>query len=252
MEMEMIEKNNNQINANIMKTKDIIGIIIIVVFAFLLFKSNNKYEELQGLNNANNQKIKTYRDNEGNFIAQITTYESQRVKDFLNFNAINDSLTLRLQEEIKKNKKLLDKQGSVTVIITKGEVETTTETEVTKDEQGEVVYKSKFDLDGWVFGNSIATKDSTSYNIGYKDEYSIVVGREPTGLLGLGKGKPFAQVTSKNPYNTIKDMRVYQVSLPARKTLSIGPSLNVGVDFTGKIYTTIGVSVQPEKLTLKI
>lgn len=228
-----------------------IGVITILVLASLLFYKNNQYAELQQNLSAANAELEISRNEKGQLVAKIESFQTQRAEDFLAF-ATRDSLTMELQKEVKEMKKYLRKQGSVTIFSTEGNAQVTTETEVVKDSVGSPVYKSKFDLDGWVFGRSVATKDSTFYDIGYKDEYSLTIGIEPTGFLGLGKGTPFGQITSHNPYNTIKTMKVYQVGMPPRKNLSIGPSLNVGVDFTGKIYTTIGISIQPEKLTLKI
>ena len=46
-------------------------------------------------------------------------------------------------------------------------------------------------------------------------------------------------------------MRVYQVTLPKRKNFSLAPSINIGTDFTGVIYTTFGVSLQLKKLAIK-
>lgn len=229
----------------------LVGMGLIIVLAFLLFKSQYKYKELDNLHKASVSTMETFRNEKGQLVSKIEAYETQRTKDFLAF-VTRDSLTIELQKEVKAMNKYLREQGSVTNFETEGEAEVVTETEVIEDEEGSPIYKSKFDLDGWVFGSSIATKDSTSYKIGYKDKYSVVVGLEPTGFLGLGKGKPFGQITSSNPYNTVKTMKTYQVGLPPKKNVSIGPSLNMGVDFTGRIYTTIGVSIQPERLTIKL
>ncbi len=228
-----------------------IVVSIIVILAFLLFNAHNKNKELEVLNDIATKDLILSKNNRGELVAKIESYQTQRAEDFIKF-ATRDSLTLELQKDVKEFKKFLKKQGSVTKFSTEAKAETTEKTEVTKDEAGDPVYTSKFNLGGWVFGSSVATKDSTSYDIGYRDNYSLVIGVEPTGFLGLGKGKPFGQITSSNPYNTVETMKVYQVGLPKRKSVSIGPSVNIGVDFTGKIQTTLGVSIQPEILTIKL
>ncbi len=228
-----------------------LGILAIVVLLYLLFQGHGEYQELKDLNKVSVAELKVSRDQKGVLTARLDAFETQRTKDFLQLKT-RDSLTIELQKEVKIMGKYLKQMGSVTKFSTEGEVETVVLTEVTKDEQGDPIYKSKFNLDGWVWGNTIATKDTTYHHIQYKDNYTLVIGREPTGFLGLGRGKAFGQITSLSPYNTVKTMKVYQVSAPTRKNFSIAPSINIGVDFTGKIYTTIGTSVQFERLSIKL
>lgn len=222
------------------------GLAIILVLAWFLFKKSSKYEELLQLNEVVTEELQISKNEKGELVAKIGAFETQRTEDFIKF-ATKDSLTLELQKEVKNMRKYLKKQGSVTQFSSEGNVQTTTDTEVQTDPSGNPVYLSNFNLDGWVFGSSKATKDSTFYDISYKDNYSLTIGRDPQGFLGLGKSKPFAEVTSSNPYNVVKTLKTYQVSLPKPKRFSIGPNVSLTPSIENgsiKIKPTIGVGVQ--------
>ncbi len=236
--------------------KGLIGNVLLIITIFILFglwqRASFKNVILEGLNEAASDSLKISRNENGELVGKITALETQNTNQFLKYKT-TDSLIKALQADVKENKKYLKKQGSVTNFSTKAEVDTTVTTTVIKDSITPEfpTYKSKFNFDGWIFGSSIATKDTTSYKIGYKDDYSLVIGLEPQGFLGLGKAKPFGEVTSSNPYNEIKTMRTYQVSLPKKKNFSLAPSVNFGVDVTGQTNLTFGLSLQPEKLAIK-
>jgi len=227
-----------------------IGIAIIVILSSLLFNKNQDYNEILRLNEVATKELELSKNREGELVAKMESFETRKAEDFLKF-ATKDSLTRELQNEIKQMKRYLKRQGSVTNFSTEAKTETSAKTTIIKDENGYPIYKSNFNLDGWVFGSSVATVDSTYYNIGYKDKYSLTIGTEPTGFLGLGKGKAFAQVTSSSPYNTVKTMKTYQVSLPKKKSFSLAPSVNYGVGLTGEQQITVGVSLQYNKLSIK-
>lgn len=244
MVMVTTEKKFNIKNHVSMKEyfKWFIAIGIILILTWLLYQKNNQYQELEGLVQTTTEELQLSKNERGELVAKIGSFETQRTKDFVNF-ATRDSLTLELQKEVKEMSKYLKKQGSVTQVNTEGNIETSTETEVEVTPEGDPIYKSKFNLDGWVFGNSVATKDSTYYNISYKDKYSIVIGIEPTGFLGLGKGKPFGQVTSSNPYNTVKTLKTYQVGIPKTKRWSVGPSAGLQYyESSFKPYVGVGIT----------
>ena len=73
-----------------------------------------------------------------------------------------------------------------------------------------------------------------------KNEYSLVVGLEPQGFLGLGVAKPFGEVTNKNPYSTVKTLKTYNVTYPKPKRFGVGPY--IGIDVTGKASGGLSVN----------
>lgn len=220
------------------------GVAIIIVLALLLFRKSNKYEELLQLNEVVTDSLKISKNKNGEYVAKISAFETKRTEDFIKF-ATKDSAVLALQQEVKDMKRYLKKQGSVTNFTTNTGVDVTAETEVIPtDEPNFPTYKSKFNLDGWVYGQSVATKDSTTLDLKIKNDYTLVIGREPQGFLGLGKPKTFAQVTNKNPYTETQSLRTYQVTLPKPKKFSVGPFVGYGVGSDFKFEPFIGVGVQ--------
>jgi len=92
--------------------------------------------------------------------------------------------------------------------------------------------------------NKVTKKDSTQLTLKYREEVDLLIGEEKTGFLGLGKSKPFARITFKNPYSEVKDMKVYQTSLPKQKRFGIGPTISYGVGsgFEPQVFIGIGVN----------
>lgn len=219
---------------------------IFAILAFYLYDKNKAYEELVQLNKVATEDLQVSRNKNGELVAKIGSFETQRTEDFIKF-ASKDSLTLALQREVRNMRKYLKKQGSVTNFSSESNITTSSGTQVSSDKSGSPVYKSDFDLGGWIFGKSVATKDSTYYDIGYKDKYSLTVGIEPQGFWGLGKGKPFVEVTSSNPYNTVKTLKTYQVGLPKEKRFGVGPNISLSPSFANnsmQIKATVGIGIQ--------
>lgn len=218
----------------------LIGILSFIILLSLYFWKGtvDKYEELQGLNTVLVDSLKISRNEKGELVAKISAFETQRTQDFLRYET-TDSLTRELQKEVKEMRKYLKRNGSVTKFNTDTKVDTVFVTEVTEVPGKYPIYSSKFNLDNWVYGNISASKDSTKLKVSIKNDYSVVVGREPTGFLGLGKGKSFVQVTNRNPYSSIKELKTYNVSVPRPKRFGLGPY--VGVDILGR--PSVGVSV---------
>lgn len=221
------------------------GIIIILILAYFLFQARGQITEQNNLNIALADSVQTWKGKDGLNRAKISTLETSKTKEFLAL-ATKDSSVIALQQEVKEMRRYLRNKGSVTNFSSDTTVDTSSPTEVTVDNSGNPTYKSKFDLDGWVFGNSVATKDSTYLNLKVKNKYSLTLGVEPTGFLGLGKGKPFAQVKNENPYSETQELKTYQVTAPKPKRWGVGPvgayGLNLGP--VPQLGGFVGVGVQ--------
>ena len=138
--------------------------------------------------------------------------------------------------------------SSATIINSEGTIQIVTRTEpvdsLSTSTSG-ITYNSKFDLNGWVWGNVSANKDSTSISLKYKDKFDIVLGEEKQGFLGMGKAKPFAEITSHNPYTSIKTFRTYEVESKRVKKIGIGPGVyyGVGTGFVPQVFVGIGIQL---------
>lgn len=199
-----------------------IFIAIILLLGWLYNQERNDRKESEGFISALNAKMDTLTNAQGEFVAKMESFESRQTEAFTQLK-INDSATKELQKTVKENNKYLRKQGSVTNFESESKVETTNPTEIVfKENDSLPTYDSKFNLDGWVYGDISAGPDTTALSLTYWDRYSVVVGREPTGFLGLGEGKPFAKITSSNPYNKIKTMKTFQVSVEPQPAFNYG------------------------------
>src|SRR5699024_9015381 len=143
-----------------------------------------------------NDSLRTWKDKEGNFRAKIAVLETNNSLDFTRL-ATQDSTIKKLQKSVTDNKNKIKKGGSISIINTEGAVSVTVPTVVDTTDPEFPIYESSFNLGKWVIGEVIASKDSTDVSLKYKDEFNLVIGREKTGFLGLGKSKPYAEITSK-------------------------------------------------------
>lgn len=224
----------------------VVAILVLLLFAGLWWHERSKLDEQLSLNEAQAAEMEVFKNKEGQYVAKIQSFETQRAKDFLAFQS-RDSLIIELQKDVKSMKKFLKDKGSVTNFTSQTQVDTSSETEVIPNESEPSFpsYRSKFNLDNWVVGSSYATKDSTFLDLKIRNEYSVVVGEEPTGFLGLGTPKSFAQVTNKNPYTQTETLTTFQVATPRPKRWVIGPSFNYSftIQEEPKLIPTIGFGV---------
>lgn len=217
----------------------LVGIAVIVILAILYFNKRNELQEQLTLNEAVNAKLETWVDKDGLNRAKIQALETSNTKTFLALQT-RDSSIIQLQKDVKSMNRYLKKQGSVTNFSTQTDIVTSGETEVIPNdiEPEYPIYKSQFNLidknnKSWVLGESIASKDSTFIDLDIINEYSLTIGREPQGFLGLGKSKSFADVKNLNPYSRTTSLRTYQVTLPRPKRFGIGPVVAYGVGENG-------------------
>lgn len=212
----------------------------------ILFFSYRSCESLENRNKGYAEGYKTYlkekqtwRDKEGKLFSKIETLTSDNLS-FILESEHKDSSINRLKEEIKKYKSQIKKQGSITIVDTQGEASGTVVTTVDTT-KNRIEFTSDFNFKGWVWGSTIANKDSTQITIKYKDRFTVVVGEEKTGFLGLGKKKPFSIITSENPYTEIKEQKTYQTTLPSTKKFGVGviAGFTVGPNFI--ISPSVGV-----------
>ena len=226
----------------------IIFITTIIVLFTMYSSKNTDLKEKEDLYKASIDSLETWKSKDGYNMSKIAVLETESTKTFLNLQT-KDSTINELKDLVEKNKKLLKKQG--TALILKGEtkIDTITKTIVIKDTiTGEPIYKSSV-ITKWYNIESFATKDFTNYKLKTFSELSLIIGLEPQGLFK--KSIPYGTAYDKNPNTDIKDMRIYNISLPEIKNFSLAPSINFGVDLLGRTSITIGASLQLNKFSIK-
>jgi hypothetical protein len=204
-------------------------------------RQSDKIDEQTGLINSLNTKAKTWKDEQGKSHTKNTAVITENPKDFLNLKDQSEEIQ-KLQEQIKKYEKQIKKGGSVTNFTSTTAVTTTVPTKVDTvvvDNTKQLVYKSNFNKEGWVFGNVIASQDSTIINVGTKDEYTVAIGYDKTGFLGLGKPIPFSEITNHNKYSTTPYVKTYQVDVKSKRNTWVVPSaIALGLGVVGGILLT--------------
>lgn len=229
----------------------IIGIVSILILSTIVARNYSEKNNRLNLNESLKDSLETWKTKDSLHRARISAFESESKKDFLRLDAENDSLVQRLQQVVAEYEKKLKANSSATVVTNETNSQfSSSDTEVTDTITYFPKYYNKFNLDGWIYGNSLATKDSTTYNLTVVNKYDVVIGEEPQGFLGMGKPKTFAEITNHNPFTETKELRTYRVSTePKAFTLEVGPSL-IFDPFSGSVNIGVGVTYSIYKIRL--
>ena len=240
----------NRIEEQWEKYKNWMLLLLIFIVAIFLIRGCNAEHQLVSNNTINknlNDSLKVWRDKEGNYKASIALLESENSKYFTNWTS-SDSTVAKLQKLVKQYESKIKDRGSVTVIGTDAKIDIVAPSQIsgftTVHDTVYATYKSDFNIKGWVWGVVSASKDSTVIGMRFKEEIDVVIGTEKTGFLGLGKGKPFAEVTLHNPFNTVSTLKAYSTKPAPAKRFGIGPvvAYGVGPGFTPGVFVGVGVN----------
>jgi hypothetical protein len=232
------------------KLKVILLVFAIIFIVLLLMKGCKAEQQLasnETMNIALKDSLKTWKDKEGNFKANITLLENENSQYFTNWTSA-DSTVAKLQKLVKQYESKIKERGSVAVINTDAKIDIVAPSQVTGfttvHDTIYADYKSDFNIKGWVWGTVSATKDSTTIGMRFKEEIDVAIGTEKTGFLGLGKGRPFAEVTLHNPFNTVSTLRAYSTKPAPAKRFGVGPvvAYGVGPGFIPGVFVGIGVN----------
>jgi hypothetical protein len=246
----MEELNKQEIADSWNKFKNVLLVIGMVVIIFLLIRGCQVKRQLASndtINTVLKDSLKTWKDKEGNYVANISLLESENSDYFIKW-ATTDRAVIKLQELVKKYESRIKKGGSATVINTEADINIVAPSQTTSfttvHDTIYANYKSDFNIEGWVWGTVSASKDSTTIGMRFKEEIDVVIGTEKTGFLGLGKGKPFAEVTLHNPFNKVSTLRAYSTKPAPSKKFGIGPVIayGIGPNFTPGVFIGIGVN----------
>jgi len=226
----MLKDKQIQINTSFSLFKLIERIILICIIIFLwnlYSKANNALKEKDNLIEASNAKLETWVDKDGRNMAKIAVLETSNIKALLSLETTNETI-IDLQSLVKRNQSMLKKQGSASIIKAETKIDTFTNTIVTLDTNNFPIYTG-FITNSWYSIKSVASKDTTKYELSTFSKLNLTIGLEKQGLFK--KSKPYAMANDENPYTNIKDMRVYQVTLPKIKRLGIGVYGGYGLNY---------------------
>lgn len=204
--------------------------IIVVILSYIFFFSYTVYK----VRNYSSSRIESltdsiqyYKDSYNVLHSKISIIEAD------NFTKINskDKDIQELQELVKRYKNV----QAATVIKTETKVvEKIVNKPILDTISKEIAYYSKFDLEGFVWGEIIAKKDSTDLILNIRNDFNIVSHYE--------KGKLVLDVSDKNPYSITKSQRSY-INLPKQKKWGLGISAGYGANKNGlSPYIGLGVN----------
>lgn len=188
--------------------------------------------------------LKITRNANGSMTARISILEANSTSDFLKIKS-KDSTIIWLQDVIARNKRAIDRNGSATILSTITTIHNSDSPFITGRDtviRNDTVfiypeYSTLISKYGkWITGNIKANKDSITYNFQSVHDYEIVIGAERHGLNKINPfSKPisFAEVTSLNPYDSVKALRTYRV---------VTPKANTGIKLTTGILIGIGIA----------
>lgn len=230
-----------------MKKFTYILIGLVIVLAFMLFKSCEKQNEQAGLIETISATLDTTRNELGQQSASISVISTEREKDFLKIKT-QDSTIQWLQSVVKDYKGRL-KQAVVLSNTT--ESNGSTETIVRIDTVDNVIYETYCTEweNRWEKGWIEAGRDSIHRKIQFKNEYELTIGNRSNGWF---KKKTFdVSILNLNPNTYTTELRAYSVKEnPKRFTLGLqsGYGLNL---LTGKPVFYMGAGVQFTILGIK-
>lgn len=217
----------------------VIGIFIALIPYYFIYNKSKEINFYKNNMSALADTLDIYKDQNGNQVAEIQSLQTSKVKDIRDLKT-SDSTILELKKIIRQNEKKLKNKGSVTTFSGETKIDTVFATEVRYEKDSLFpVYFSDINLDNWVIGNVEAKVDGVFVDLKIKNTYSIVIGDEKQGLFK--KKVPFAMVTNYNPYSETTSLRTYQVDVPRKKRIHIGPAL-IYDPFSGQVRIGAGIS----------
>lgn len=226
-------------------------ISVVLAVLFLIYNNIHLREKLEESNNnieALTDTLSVTRNKDSSQTARIMAFETQSAKDFLKIQS-QEADIIRLQNLIRNNKSMMKPGASATVLSTETNVNTKTPTIVYSRDtiyQDNLVYlypeyKSEINLSNWITGTSISNKDTTTLNLKVRNDYDVVIGDDRDHIFQ--KYKPYAEVTSHNPYTDIKTVRTHRVSVPAPKMMGVGVHIGYGMTLQQRPVWTPVISV---------
>lgn len=201
-------------------------IVIVIVLSLVLRDKSIKLEVAQNNISAITDTLRVDTI-DGKERASILALQETNLKNLLKIQS-SDSTIKELQRIIREHK------NSTQVVYVEGESRVDTVFKTIVDTINNYpVYSSNFNLNGWVQGSTLSTKDSTKLSLSIRNKYDVVISN---------KGE--ATVINHNPYSTTKALRAATVHLPKPKRWGIGPSVGVQYNFgTSKVAPYVGVGV---------
>lgn len=222
----------------------LLGVLLVAspLIVFLIIEQCNHEKRLKELTNAIGRPEETlWRSKDSLLHAKANTIITASPKAFIKLES-SDRRIKELQAEVAKYKKQLANGGSVIVKVA-DTVKVIVKTPTIENEANSLspIYKSSFNLKGWVYGTSVARQDSTLLDLKIKNDYTILVVPTKSGFFRSIPG--YVEVINKNPYVDNTSLSSYRVALPKPKRFGLGVSAGYGIGSNGLTpYIGLGIN----------
>lgn len=213
---------------------------ILSIGTYFLNREKDKWREnansLTTLYNLEKQAVRKWKDAEGQSRARAQTAEATA-------EALNSYLP-ELREEFDGLKKELQNLETYisTTLTTTGEVSAQL-TDTLYIYRSDTIRAQTFEKrDTWSYHRGIVFEDSVQLSYEIKDSVSFVTYWEGRNIFRRGTLQ--IEGISYNPNTTISGLRNIKIPPPRRRKISIGPSIQYGIDANGEFNFNFGFSVQ--------
>ena len=233
-----------------MKWTHYVLVAVTIVLAAMLFKQCGKTKQAEALQSATADTLETFRNDNGEMVAEIQSYEIQHANDLLKIKA-GDEATRKLQQEIEDYKgQLYAALTATTSTTSQGTTETTvTESDTVPGEEGfKYIYPTYSTTwsNRWEEGEITARLDSISRLIKTKNEYVFTIGQRRNGWFKQRETE--VNMRNLNPNTVTEELRSFNVKeKPKRLNLVVyvGYGMNpngLGLQFGGGLgYTVLSI-----------
>ena len=193
-------------------------------------KDSSKVYSVLAMEAANNKYLLNVKDSSILELASIVKQYKNRLQSATNFHTSTGIHTI--------SKTIHDTVGSYTI---------TEDSDCAKN----VVFESDIQLGQitdkvtgkktnkyWITGHSIATYQETQLDLTVLNDYSVVIGYNKNKL-------PYAEVTTLNPFDTVKSVKVFDIILPKPSKWGLDVTAGYGILATsnGNMYHGIAITV---------
>lgn len=216
-------------------------LIAMVVVFYMNFKrtaeSVGTITEQKNAIEALTDTVKVVINKDSSKTATINVFQSQREEDFITIKNQQDEI-VALQELVKDYKSRMGEGASATKF--------STETVINKviELTGDSLKLPEGYKDPWLKLKGRINDTFLNLTLNLKNEYDVVIGNDKYGFLNT-KRKPFAEVTSYNPYANVTTLRSYSVKVPPPKRFGVGVHVGYGLSLnpTPTISPVISIGV---------
>ena len=237
----------------------IAAVCLVILLSLKYYKNFEDASEAERLQTVLNDSMRVWTDKQGLFNAQVANFKTRETEHFTKLKT-KDAKVIELQNLVESLKSKLKDGGSATIIHTVADIKVKEPSRVVGfdtikdtvyarytadiDVTGKMKINNKDSIVSWVTGRVDATRDSIGIDLKFNERIDVVLGEEPTGFLGLGKPKSFAQVTLHNPFNKVKSLKSYSKEPLPQKRWGVGPvgAYGVGYGFVPQFFVGAGIN----------